>query len=214
MPPISPVKDAATGKTVKSATLTPLRTMSLEEVYKLITSNERLATLTLAVRDAALRGDENACRRLKQQTLPYVTPCGVFSRPPEPFDPAELTPAEPLLDTYPGQVSLFCQPVRSSTALSLTFENHTDRIFYHGDPPDYERLDVELEGHWYTVPVKPYGTAGVGTETGPGETFTYEPLLEAGYGDLPDGRYRICFGIWDVTSRGPGCRSCLWKIIT
>ena len=80
MPPISPVKDAATGKTVKSATLTPLRTMSLEEVYKLITSNERLATLTLAVRDAALRGDENACRRLKQQTLPYVTPCGVFTR--------------------------------------------------------------------------------------------------------------------------------------
>ena len=65
MPPISPVKDAATGKTVKSATLTPLRTMSLEEVYKLITSNERLATLTLAVRDAALRGDENACRRLR-----------------------------------------------------------------------------------------------------------------------------------------------------
>ncbi len=125
-----------------------------------------------------------------------------LSRPPEPFDPAELTPAEPLLDTYPGQVSLFCQPVRSSTALSLTFENHTDRIFYHGDPPDYERLDVELEGHWYTVPVKPYGTAGVGTETGPGETFTYEPLLEAGYGDLPDGHYRICFGIWDVTSRG------------
>ena len=90
-----------------------------------------------------------------------------LSRPPEPFDPAELTPAEPLLDTYPGQISLFCQPVRSSTALSLTFENHTDRIFYHGDPPDYERLDVELEGHWYTVPVKPYGTAGVGTETGP-----------------------------------------------
>ena len=38
MPPISPVKDAATGKNVKSATLTPLRTMNLEEVYKLITS--------------------------------------------------------------------------------------------------------------------------------------------------------------------------------
>ena len=74
MPPISPVKDAATGKTVKSATLTPLRTMSLEEVYKLITSNERLATLTLAVRDAALRGDENACRRLKQQTLRSIHP--------------------------------------------------------------------------------------------------------------------------------------------
>lgn len=80
MPPISPVKDAATGKNVKSATLTPLRTMNLEEVYKLITSNEHLATLTLAVRNAALRGDETACRCLKQQTLPYVTPCGVFTR--------------------------------------------------------------------------------------------------------------------------------------
>jgi nitrate reductase beta subunit len=57
MPPISPVKDAATGKNVKSATLTPLRTMNLEEVYKLITSNEHLATLTLAVRNAALRGN-------------------------------------------------------------------------------------------------------------------------------------------------------------
>ena len=92
MPPISPVKDAATGKTVKSATLTPLRTMSLEEVYKLITSNERLATLTLAVRDAALRGDENACRRLKQQTLPYVTPCGVFTRRQQLFVDSYLSP--------------------------------------------------------------------------------------------------------------------------
>ena len=32
MPPISPMKDGATGKTVKSATLTPLRTLELNEV--------------------------------------------------------------------------------------------------------------------------------------------------------------------------------------
>lgn len=80
MPPISPIKDKATGKTVKNATLTPLHTVELSEVYKLITSNERLATLTLEVRNALLRGDDNACRLLKQQTLPYVTPCGVFTR--------------------------------------------------------------------------------------------------------------------------------------
>lgn len=78
--PISPVKDKATGKTVKSATLTPLRTVDLNEVYKLITSNERLAALTLDVQNASLRGDDNTCRLLKQQTLPYVTPCGVFTR--------------------------------------------------------------------------------------------------------------------------------------
>ena len=68
MPPISPIKDKTTGRTVKSATLTPLRTINLEEIYKLITSNERLTALTLEVRNAA------------QQTLPYVTPCGIFTR--------------------------------------------------------------------------------------------------------------------------------------
>ena len=80
MPPISPIKEQATGKSVKSATLTPLRTVELTEVYKLITSNERLAALTLEIRKASLQGDEPLCRLLKQQTLPYVTPCGVFTR--------------------------------------------------------------------------------------------------------------------------------------
>lgn len=80
MPPISPIKDQATGKNVKNATLTPLRTVTLAEVYKIITSNERLAALTLEVRNAAQEGDENACRLLKQQKLPYVTPCGIFTR--------------------------------------------------------------------------------------------------------------------------------------
>ena len=80
MPPISPMKGGATGKIVKSATLTPLRTLELNEVYQLITANKRLITLTQAIREAALQGDDNNCRMLKQQTLPYVTPCGVFTR--------------------------------------------------------------------------------------------------------------------------------------
>lgn len=53
MPPISPIKDENTGKTVKSATLTPFRTMSIDEVHRLITSDQRLAELTLAIRNAA-----------------------------------------------------------------------------------------------------------------------------------------------------------------
>ena len=81
MPPISPVKDAATGKNVKSATLTPLRTMNLEEVYKLITSNEHLATLTLAVRNAALRGDETACRYLKHIICQNLLKCRFSCHP-------------------------------------------------------------------------------------------------------------------------------------
>jgi VirE N-terminal domain. len=48
-------------------------------VYKLITSSERLKTLTETVRRATENGDEKVYRMLKQQTLPYVTPCGVFS---------------------------------------------------------------------------------------------------------------------------------------
>ena len=80
MPPISPIKDENTGKTVKSATLTPFRTMSIDEVHRLITSDQRLAELTLAIRNAAAQGDEITARFLKQQTLPYVSPCGVFTR--------------------------------------------------------------------------------------------------------------------------------------
>ena len=80
MPPISPKKDENTGKTVKSATLTPFKTMSIDEVHRLITSDQRLAELTLAIRNAAAQGDETTARFLKQQTLPYVTPCGVFTR--------------------------------------------------------------------------------------------------------------------------------------
>ena len=79
MPPISPIKDKATGRIVKNATLTPLRTVELNEVYKLVTANAKLAALTLAVRNAVQQGDDSVCRLLKQQTLPYVTPCGVFT---------------------------------------------------------------------------------------------------------------------------------------
>ena len=43
-------------------------------------SDQRLAELTLAIRNAAAQGDEITARFLKQQTLPYVTPCGVFTR--------------------------------------------------------------------------------------------------------------------------------------
>lgn len=79
LPPISPVKDSATGRIVQPPTLTPYKEITLQEVYKLITSSERLKTLTETVRRAAENGDEKAYRMLKQQTLPYVTPCGVFS---------------------------------------------------------------------------------------------------------------------------------------
>lgn len=74
MPPISPIKDENTGKTVKSATLTPFRTMSIDEVHRLITSDQRLAELTLAIRNAAAQGDEITARFLKQQTLPTSLP--------------------------------------------------------------------------------------------------------------------------------------------
>ena len=79
LPPISPVKDSTTGRIIQPPTLTPYKEITLQEVYKLITSSERLKTLTETVRRAAENGDEIVYRMLKQQTLPYVTPCGVFS---------------------------------------------------------------------------------------------------------------------------------------
>lgn len=79
LPPISPVKDSTTGRIIQPPTLTHYKEITLQEVYKLITSSERLKTLTETVRRAAENGDEKVYRMLKQQTLPYVTPCGVFS---------------------------------------------------------------------------------------------------------------------------------------
>ncbi len=79
LPPISPVKDSATGRTIQPPTLTPYKEITLQEVYKLITSSEHLKTLTETVPRAAENRDAKIDRLLTQQTLPYVTPCGVFS---------------------------------------------------------------------------------------------------------------------------------------
>ena len=79
LPPISPVKDSTTGRIIQPPTLTPYKEITLQEVYKLITSSERLKTLTETVRRATENGDEKVYRMLKPPWLPYVTPCGVFS---------------------------------------------------------------------------------------------------------------------------------------
>ena len=73
LPPISPVKDA-NGKNVTPATLVPHKELTLEEVWNIVTGSPRLKKLT-----EAAYGDEKEYRRLKQSTLPYVTPCGTFS---------------------------------------------------------------------------------------------------------------------------------------
>ena len=68
MPPISPMKDGATGKTVKSATLTPLRTLELNEVYQLITANKRPQTTDTTLRHS-LRRIHPTTERLPKATL-------------------------------------------------------------------------------------------------------------------------------------------------
>ena len=88
--PISPVKDSASGRIIRPATLKPCRTVTLQEVYQLIALDAQIAADTLIVR-AALENDggkdkgkdqsdaKTEYRRLKQERLPYVTPCGTFS---------------------------------------------------------------------------------------------------------------------------------------
>lgn len=73
MPPISPIKNEQ-GRTVTPATLTPYCEVSVEQVYQMITANENLKALTEHVR----RADD--IRLAKATLLPYVTPCGTFSR--------------------------------------------------------------------------------------------------------------------------------------
>lgn len=88
--PISPVKDDETGKVVKPATLTPYKTTDLQEVYKIITTNEQLKQLTGQVRMAVESGDTQACRRLKQENLPYVTPLRRIHPPTERLPDGDL----------------------------------------------------------------------------------------------------------------------------
>lgn len=73
MPPIAPIRNER-GQTVTPATLTPFCEVSVEQVYQMITCNENLKALTEQVRSA---GD---IRMAKTSLLPYVTPCGTFTR--------------------------------------------------------------------------------------------------------------------------------------
>lgn len=73
MPPIAPIRNEQ-GRTITAATLVPYCEVSVEQVFQLITCNENLKTLTEQVRNA------EDMRLAKSSLLPYVTPCGTFTR--------------------------------------------------------------------------------------------------------------------------------------
>lgn len=73
MPPIAPVKDRQ-GRMITPPTLLPFCEVSVEQVFQMITRNENLKALTEQVRNAA------DIRAAKASLLPYVTPCGTFTR--------------------------------------------------------------------------------------------------------------------------------------
>lgn len=65
--PVAPIKDAD-GRLLLRATTTPASTLTVEQVYHMITANNCLQQLTREVRSALDR------RLAKQSLLPYVTP--------------------------------------------------------------------------------------------------------------------------------------------
>lgn len=73
MPPIAPIRNEQ-GKITKPATLTPFCEVSVEQLHQMITSNENLKLLTEQVRNA------KDIRMAKATILPFVTPCGIFTR--------------------------------------------------------------------------------------------------------------------------------------
>ena len=74
--PISPIKNES-GQTITPASLYPSQTLGVEQVYHIITTDKSLRELTDIVRAAAASDKEY--RKMKQQCLPYVTPCGTFT---------------------------------------------------------------------------------------------------------------------------------------
>ena len=73
MPPIAPIRNEQ-GRIVTPATLIPSCEISVEQVFQMITCNENLKILTEQVRNS------EDIRTAKTSLLPYVTPCGTFSR--------------------------------------------------------------------------------------------------------------------------------------
>ena len=73
MPPIAPVRNEQ-GRMVTPPTLLPFCEVSVEQVFQMITCNENLKLLTAQVRNAP------DMRTAKATLLPYVTPCGTFTR--------------------------------------------------------------------------------------------------------------------------------------
>ena len=73
MPPIAPIKDKQ-GRLMTPPTLIPFCEVSIEQVFQMITCNENLKALTAQVRNAT------DIRAAKASLLPYVTPCGTFTR--------------------------------------------------------------------------------------------------------------------------------------
>lgn len=73
MPPIAPIKDKQ-GQILTPPTLFPTCEACIEQVFRMITSNGNLRLLTEQVRNAP------DIRIAKTRLLPYVTPCGTFSR--------------------------------------------------------------------------------------------------------------------------------------
>lgn len=73
MAPIAPIRNEQ-GKVITPATLTPFCDISVEQLHRMITENEVLKELTEKVRNS-----ENI-KMGKTTLLPYVTPCGIFTR--------------------------------------------------------------------------------------------------------------------------------------
>lgn len=73
MPPIAPIKDKQ-GRQTTPPTLIPFCEVSIGQVFQMITCNKNLKALTEQVRNAA------DIRAAKASLLPYVTPCGTFTR--------------------------------------------------------------------------------------------------------------------------------------
>ncbi len=71
--PIAPQKDAL-GRCVVHASMVPEKNLTIEQVYHLITKDEKLKQLSQQVAQA------DDLRSAKASLLPYVTPCGVFSK--------------------------------------------------------------------------------------------------------------------------------------
>ncbi|WP_164670054.1 immunoglobulin-like domain-containing protein [Virgibacillus doumboii] len=119
---------------------------------------------------------------------------------------AETTDWEPTIyetvNNFDGVTMIVKKETVSSTGLTVTFKNTSDKQYTYGDP---FLLEKKIKGSWYQVPIAlddNYGFNDIGYDLAPSDVSEWTVDWDWLYGNLKTGEYRIVKDVLDVKKPG------------